>query len=282
MLLASMILMIMIAGVKELRETMAPLEVMVWRTGMAAPVALIFAWPAGLKVRATKVLLLRSALGAGAMACTFEAAGGLSLADLSIIMRLQPIFVAVFAPIALGTAERSGRLIWGVLVVGLIGSTLIIGPGLDVGNVHGLYALAATVLSAAAHVAIRQLGKSEDPRVIVFWFQLFVCGIAFAAHIATTGQMLTMPAPDTWWILALIGVTATLGQIAMTTAYKAEQASTVAAATYAGPLFAMLIDLAFFDGWPSWLSAVGGVAVIVSGLILVIRSGTHQARGHKA
>ena len=44
--------------------------------------------------------------GFGAMFCFYSAAKGLSVADLSLITKLQPMLVALIAPVLLGSAER--------------------------------------------------------------------------------------------------------------------------------------------------------------------------------
>ena len=43
-------------------------------------------------------MVVRCVLGFGAMTCFFTAAKGLSLADLSILAKLQPIVLAILAP----------------------------------------------------------------------------------------------------------------------------------------------------------------------------------------
>jgi len=269
---ATLMFTMMVAAVKVVRQELGPFEVMVWRSAVSAPIAFAIAWPAGvLAVTNRRAMALRVVLGTSAMACFFTAAKGLLLADLSIIARLQPIFVAFLAPLVLGRAERSGGLIWGVLVAGLVGCGLIIGPDLQVGSSFGLYALAASVFSACAHVTVRHLGKSDDPRVIVFWFQIGACCLAFLLYVGVHGNALPVPPMHLWGWLAAVGLFATAGQILMTFAYKQEQASRVAAAGYAGPLFGLLGDVLVFGDWPAPLALLGGVLVVGAGLLLVLR-----------
>ncbi len=283
MLGATLAFTIMVACVKEARAEMDALEVIVWRTLVSVPLALALVWRIGLRVKAKKWLLARVTLGSIAMVCFFTAAKGLSVGDLSIVSRLQPIVVALVAPLVLGVAERAGGRVWVLLLTGLLGCALIVGPGLQVGNLFGLYALAATVASAGAHVCVRRLGRSDDPRVVVVWFQLAAFAFALFAQWllhGSEGVWLPLPPRHLWWPIAGIGVCATLGQVLMTFAYRAERAPTVAAATYAAPAFGIAIDLIVFAVYPTPLALLGGVIVVGAGLVLVFRrvEGSSDAR----
>ncbi len=271
MMLATLCFTVMVGAVKVARAELSALEVIVWRTAISAPLALSLCRKTGIGVRAWRVLALRVALGTGAMFCFFTAAKGLAMADLSILSRLQPIAVALLAPLTLGAVERSSPRVRFALGAGLAGSALIVGPELRVGNVYGLWALAATLLSAGAHVAVRSLGSTDDPRVVVFWFQVGACTLAFTAHGTLTGSAIALPPLHLWGTLAAVGLFATLGQVAMTFAYKAAPAARVAAASYTAPLFGLAGDLLFFDGWPSPLALLGGLLVTAAGLSLVWR-----------
>lgn len=283
MVLATLFFTIMVGAVKTVRQELEALEVIVWRSAISAPLAFLMClFPRRgtavedgaakvFAIKARRVLTLRVLLGTGAMVCFFTSAKGLALADLSILSRLQPIVIAVLAPFVLGAAERSPARIWLLLGAGLFGSAMIIGPGLEVGNVYGLWALAATVLSAGAHLAVRRLGATDDPRAVVFWFQVGACAIAFSAYYAITGDWIAIPEARWWPWLATVGIFATLGQIAMTFAYKTERASRVAAASYAAPLFGLIADVFFFEGWPAPLALLGGIIVTAAGLALIWR-----------
>ncbi|HJL05708.1 MAG TPA: DMT family transporter [Polyangiaceae bacterium LLY-WYZ-15_(1-7)] len=269
MLLATAMFTAMVACVKVARDEMGPLEVIVWRAVFSVPLTLLLVRKIGFRVKAKKVLALRILLGFGAMVCFFTSTRGLNLGDLSIISRLQPIVVAFLAPIALGSAEKASGKIWGLLLLGLLGCALIIGPGLQVGNVYGLWALAATMFSAGAHLAVRKLGATDDPRKVVLYFQAGACVLALGAHAGMTGELLPLPPAHLWWALGGVGLFATLGQVAMTYAYQAERASVVAAASYAAPVFGMVADVLFFDGWPTGTALLGGAIVVGAGLVLV-------------
>lgn len=280
MVLASLLFTIMVGAVKVAREEMTAFEVILWRCATSLPLAYLLAKQAreSVRVLTPRAMLLRALFGFGAMSCFFTAAKGLTLADLSILSKLQPIVVALAAPLALGVAERSTTRVWLVLGLGLAGCAMIIGPDLAVGSVYGLIALAASVLSAAAHIMVRKLGQTERPLAIVFWFQAITLVLALGAIAVTTAELPPIPPSHLWPWLAGIGVAATAGQVLMTRAYAIDRASVVAAASYAAPLWSVLGDLVAFGVMPTGWVIAGGLLVVGAGVILIFSRPTIPAR----
>lgn len=268
MTLATLSFTMMVASVKVARSELGPFEVIAWRGVISIPLAAAFAWSSGLTVQRPRLLLVRSLFGFVAMACFFTAAKGLPLADVSLITRLQPVLVAVLAPLLLGAGEQTGPTIWGALAVGLAGCAIIIGPEFSMGTRYGLWALAATLASACAHTAVRALGRSDKPRAVVFWFQLSNLPFALAAHFALVGTAPTLPNLKVFGAVLVCGVTATVGQLLMTKAYQQDRAAIVAGASYSGPIWAVLLDLLVFGLAPGWTMAAGGALVVIAGLLL--------------
>ena len=203
------------------------------------------------------------------MTCYFTATKGLALADLSIISKLQPILVALAAPWILGRGERPASGVWAAVLVGFMGTALLLGPQLEIGASAGLLALGATVLSGGAHLTVRALGRTEPPATIVFWFQVAILILSLGGLQLTDGSGLPWPPRELWPWLLLCGVTATLGQLAMTYAYRVDRAPTVAAAAYTAPLFGVIADLVAFGRWPTPNAWLGGLLVVGAGLWLV-------------
>lgn len=277
MLLAGLLFTVMLGLVKVAREDLSALEVACWRSVTALPLSFVLARRAGIAVRSKRTLLLRCALGFGAVFGFFTAAKGLSMGQLSLISKVQPILVAVLAPLALGADERPGGRTWLVLAMGLTGSAILLSPDLTSGSVYGLFALLATVSSAGAHVAVRKLGRTDNPFALVFWFQLAICVLAFVAYAAVEGHALPLPPTSLWPVLLGVGVVTTGGQLAMTKAYQLDKASTVAAASYAAPLFAVIGDVIVFSIWPDAWAIGGGVLIVGAGAVLVLRRAREPA-----
>ena len=269
MMLASLAFTVMVASVKHLRHELSALEVVLWRASLSVPLAAAMARGQVLSVRSPGLLTARVVLGFAAMACFFTAARGLSLADMSFLSKLQPVVIVLLAPVLLGGHERVGRSVLGVIVAGLIGTSLLLGPALAVGNHYGLWALSAAVFSSGAHLAVRALRKHASAPAIVFWFQLGSACLALLLMPLILGTGPHWPQARLWPALLVCGGAATLGQVLMTRAYAVEKASIVGASSYVAPVWGVVGDAMLFSVWPSPTGWVGGGLIVAAGLWLL-------------
>jgi drug/metabolite transporter (DMT)-like permease len=268
---------VMLGCVKGAGDDALPLELVFWRGTLGALGMLPMMWGRSLRVTQVRVLVLRVAFGTAAMGCFYTATMALDLAVVSVIQRLQPLAIALAAPLVLGREERPSGTVWLALGLGMAGSVVLLAPQLTSGSWWGLWAVAAALLSAAAHITLRALGRTEDPRVVVFWFQL---GAAVAAYVGASlqlGHPLGLPVPRVWPYAVAIAVCATVGQLLMTRAYQADKAAAVSATSYSAPVLAAVLDLVVFGVAPAGATWLGGVLVVWSGLTLV--TGTPSPRG---
>lgn len=260
---------VMMVLVKQARAEMSTVDVMVWRSASSVPLAFLLALGPGLAVRNVRAMAWRVVLGALAMGSYYTAVKGLSLADLTLLTKLQPLEVAVLAPLVLGAAEAASLATWVAIGLGLTGTAVLLGPQLAVGSTWGLWALASATFSAGAHVSLRALGNSEDPRTVVLWFQAGATLLAIPVALLLDGALPGLPPSHLWPHMIGIGVTATLGQVLMTRAYAVDRAPVVAAAAYVEPLFMFVADAVVFHVAPSLSAVVGGGLILGSGLLLI-------------
>ena len=267
MVLAQVAFTVMVVFVKIAREELSTFEVALWRSVVAIPVLMLMYRNLSWQIRDKRIILLRVVLGFGALCSFFAAAKGLSIADLSLISKIQPILVAILAPILIGSAEKASSRLWGLMALAMVGCVILLAPSLEVGSKYGLYAVLAAIFSAHAHIFIRRL-RMEHPGIIVLWFQ---CGTGILSLLACLLTLGTIPLPPShlWLPLVGVGVMATLGQLLMTLAYKRTKAATVAIASYVGPLVAVGADVVAFGVFPTWNVYVGGSIVVLTGVMLL-------------
>ena len=260
----------MVACVKVLRVELSTLEIVSWRGVVAIPLALAMLrgaspWPVN-----RAVLGLRVGMGFLAMFCFYTAAHGLSVADLSLLGRIQPVLIAIGAPLLLGRSERVDPRVWALLIAGVVGTGVLLGPQLAVGNVHGLWAMGAVLCSAVAHTSLRVLGRTEHPATVVLWFQVGVTALALAAIAGTTGAPPRLPDPAHLPWIAGVGAAGTAGQVLMTRAYALDRAAVVSAASHTSPVWAVLADLLLFSVLPGPATLAGGGILIAAALALIL------------
>jgi drug/metabolite transporter (DMT)-like permease len=265
MMLASLAFTIMVASVKHLRHELSALEVLLWRASLSVPLAAILARGRIFCVKSPGLLGARVILGFGAMACFFTAAAGLSLSDMAFLSKLQPVLIVLLAPVLLGTHERVGRGVFGIVALGLAGTVLLVGPALAVGNRYGLWALGAALLSSGAHLTVRALRKYASAPAIVFWFQLGAACLALTLLPLLLGTGPRWPQARLWPALLVCGGSATLGQVLMTRAYAVEKAGVVGAASYVAPVWGVAGDAVLYGLWPSATAWLGGGLIVAAG-----------------
>jgi drug/metabolite transporter (DMT)-like permease len=269
-LVATLAFATMMALVKYARIELDPFAMVFWRCVLAIPFGLPFTglrW----KVVSPVYVGLRTLLGFFAMATLFTAAKDLPLANLSLIGRLQPVLVALFAPIVLGAGERASKVAWVALGVGLLSSFVMLAPEIRTAEWGaGLLALASCLFSAGAHITIRGLGPREDPQAVVFWFHAGAGILALATTLVLHGPGGILPSPELLPTLVAIGATAFVGQTMMTLAYSFDRAALVVAVTYTDPVFAAIYDTLFFAGAPPIRVILGGALVVVTSLLVLI------------
>jgi drug/metabolite transporter (DMT)-like permease len=269
MVLASLAFVVTTSLIKLTRETLSGAEVVFWRGAVSTIILLPFLGHGRLQLRNPKLFALRLCLGYGALLGQAIAAKGLSLLDLNLATRLRPLLISMLAPLFFGKEERSGSPVWLALLVGLLGSMLLLLPELQAGSFHTLWILFSVICASASQLCLRGLGESDNSLTLVFWFH-------FATALVACGQLflfeggLRVPARPLWGILVGMGLSATLSQLLMTQAYSIERAPLVAAASYTGPLWALLGDLIIFRETPTPLALLGGALLFGSSLWLIL------------
>jgi drug/metabolite transporter (DMT)-like permease len=203
------------------------------------------------------------------MTLYFIAIKGLAVADLTMISRFQPMLVAAMAPLFLGADERVGWKVWLLLALGLAGCAVLVAPGLSMGSAYGLFALGGTFLSGGAYLCLRTLGRTDDPRVVVFWFQCVMLVLAVLGSLLESGRALAVPSISLVPALVGAGLAAVAGQLLVTFAYREDRAAVVSAAEYTAVFWALLADILVLSILPSPNALLGGALILGAGLALL-------------
>ena len=259
--------------VKLLDRELPEAQLVFWRALFSIPILVLLLRRArqALMAKARWTILLRSVFGFLSMLLFFYALGRLPLGEAQMLMKVQPVWIALLAPVMLG--ERSGPRVWLCLVISLAGVTLVLGPSLSVGvvSVGGLAALAASLFSGLAHMLVRKLGRTEQPGTVVLNFTVLL--LLFSAFMAgpTMGSTAQLPQGGHWPLLVMLSMSAMLGQILMTSAYKVAAAPMVATVGYVSIPVATALDWIIWRTPPTGWAVAGGLLIIASGVMLAYR-----------
>lgn len=212
-----------------------------------------------------RLLILRGLFGFGALSCFFYAVVHLPLADATVIQYTNPVFTALIAAVVL--SEPIGGREAAAVTASLVGVVAIARPSFLFDSVPGRLdplavgvALAGAVLSAAAYVTVRRLGRSEHPLVIVHYFAVIVV----LGSLPVTALGIVWPSPIQWAGLAGVGVTTHIAQVYLTRGLALEPAGRAMAVGYVQIVFAAVLGALFFAEFPDLWAAMGALLIVAS------------------
>ncbi len=218
----------------------------------------------------------RGFVGVTALWLWFFSIGSLPLATAMTLNYMAPIWIAAIV-FTLGWWHRQRRFEWGLaaaVVTSFVGVALLLKPTIHAEQwLGGLLALISGFLSALAYMQVKKLGQLGEPEYrVVFYFSASgvlagLLGSLIDSHIRL-GELRILHALSgrDWLLLATIGLTATIAQMAMTRAYRLGAMLVTANLQYTGIVFSSLWGILIWgdrlDAW-GWL----GIAIIlVSGI----------------
>jgi drug/metabolite transporter (DMT)-like permease len=212
--------------------------------------------------------LLRGFFGVISLLAYFYAMTQLTLATAITLNYTSPLFLAALTTLVL--RERFSP--WLLLAIGLgfTGVAMLLEPTFAEGKLHiALLGLASGLFAALAYLNVRKLGHLGEPAWrTVFWFSM-VGTVVCAAWELVFGRFASVDLPQAA-LLAMIGITATIAQLAMTRAYQTGNTLVVGAYAYSTVMFAALASLVVFAD-PIAPLAWAGMAVIVASGVIAMR-----------
>jgi len=205
--------------------------------------------------------LMRALVGLSAMYCYFFVLARMPLAEAFLVKLTSPFFMPLIAYVWL--KESIGPNTRWAIVIGFIGVAFILRPGTDSFSYFAIIGLIGAALAGLAKVTIRRMGKTESSVAIVFYF-----GVISALVSAPPALYAWQPVPeDLWgWILAM-GAVATLGQLALTRAYRTAPTGKVGIYVYSSVIYGAIMGWLFWDEIPLWSTWLGSALIISAGLI---------------
>jgi S-adenosylmethionine uptake transporter len=268
MLVAAVLFSVMGAMVKFAIQQYSVLEVVFYRSliGVAVLYAFVLWRRETLATPVARTHLTRGVVGTAALSLWFFATGALPLGTAMTLNYTSPLFLAA---LAVGVALRSGeRVNWrlvAAIAIGFVGVVLLLQPTYSSEQaVAAVAGLLSGVLSAIAYWYVRTLGRLGEPEWrTVFYFALSGTLIGFIGAL-----MHGFSPHDARGValLAGVGVTATLAQLAMTRAYAYGNTLVVANLQFVAVVAASLLGIAVFGDHIPLIGWIGIAIIILSGV----------------
>ncbi|MDQ0326764.1 drug/metabolite transporter (DMT)-like permease [Rhodopseudomonas julia] len=274
-IVATVLFTIMMTLIKLIGTRLPVAEILVVRQSvmfLAALPLIIRGFPASLTTRRPLLHAGRILFAVIAMFCGFTAVVHLPLADATAIAFAKSFFIPLFAIVILKEAVGPRR--WGAIIVGFIGVMVMLNPtgaGIDG---YGLLAVAGAASAALVMVIIRLLSRSDLAITILAYQTVFV------------GVLLTPLAIWQWvwpsWtefgLLVAIGLVSVTAQSCNIQAFRAGEATVLAALDYARLLWATILGILIFSEVPAMRTFIGAGIVIAAALYTIHREARRGQR----
>ena len=209
-----------------------------------------------------KLQLIRGLILLTANISFFYSISVISLPKALTLAFVAPLVVTAFSPFFLG--ESVGYRRWAAVIIGFIGSLVVIRPGFLEINLASLAALGTGIMYGFYLIITRKLSTSDNPLLT-----LLLTGVV-GAIIATTFMPFVWVSPtfNQWSIMAAIGLFACIGHLFIILSLRYADASKLAPFSYFEIVTNIIIAYYFFGDFPDSWTFLGLFIIVFSGIYI--------------
>ena len=212
-----------------------------------------------------KLQILRGLTLLIANICFFYSISIISMAKALTLAFVAPLITTALSPIFLG--EKVGIRRWTAVLIGFIGSLVVIRPGYLEFNLATIAALGTGCFYGIYLVITRKLHSTDTPLLTLLITGLV--GAVIASFIVPV--VWVNPTPVQWSLLALMGIFACLGHILLIYSLKYADASKLAPFGYFEIVTNIILGYYFFGDFPDNYTFLGLFIIILSGVYIYYR-----------
>ena len=189
----------------------------------------------------------------------------ISMAKALTLAFVAPLITTALSPIILG--EKVGFRRWSAVLVGFVGSLIVIRPGFIEFNLASIAALGTGFFYGIYLIITRKLHTSDSPLLTLLLTG--VVGLVFGSFMVPVVWI--NPTFNQWSLLALMGIFACLGHFFLILSLKYADASKLAPFGYFENVTNVTLGYYFFMDFPDSYTFLGLFIIICSGLYIFIR-----------
>lgn len=225
---------------------------------------------AALKTNRMAGNVMRGVLLGAATLCFFTAIKYMPIADAIAVFFIEPLILTVLSVVVL--KEQVGWRRRVAVIVGFIGAVFVIQPSWSVFGVISLLPVATASFFAFYLLLTRSLSSHDGPvgmQMVAGIGGVFTAAIAmlFGITFGVADMAAVVPVRgETWGLLLLIGILATVGHLLVVRAMSLAPASLLAPFQYLEIVTATAVGLLIFGNFPNLTKWIGVIIIIGSGL----------------
>ncbi len=218
-----------------------------------------------------KLLFLRGFFIIASQTSFFTALHHIELGLARALSYTSSIFVTILAMALL--KEKCGIWRGSAIIIGLIGTFLVMGEGLSLEIEKSPYYLLTIVSALAFAGAITTLSffpKSDDNLVLITYAQIVATALG-ALALTFIFEWQAINNIRDLFLMLLSGLFGTFGVLCISFAYRMSQASLLASFQYFGLLYALFFGWIFFGENPLDKLFPGAVLIVGAGIVIAVR-----------
>jgi drug/metabolite transporter (DMT)-like permease len=212
-----------------------------------------------------KLQLIRGLLLFCANILFFYSISIISLAKALTLAFIAPLIVTLLSPILLG--EKVGFRRWAAVIVGFIGSLIVIRPGFVEFNLASSAALGTGVMYGFYLIVTRKLHNSDNPLLTL----LLTGSVGAILGSIIMPTVWVQPTINEWYMMFAIGFFASLGHFFLILSLRYADASKLAPFGYFEIVPNIIIGYFFFNHFPNQWHFLGLFIIISSGIYIFRR-----------
>jgi len=178
---------------------------------------------------------------------------------------VAPLITTALSPFLLG--EKVGFKRWTAVLIGFVGSLIVIRPGFIDFNLASIAALGTGFFYGIYIIVTRKLHSSDSPLLTLLLTG--VVGAILASFIVPAVWI--NPTFNQWSLLALMGVFACLGHLFLILSLKYADASKLAPFGYFEIVTNIILGYYFFTDFPDIWTWTGLTIIVCSGVYIYVR-----------
>ena len=278
MLFSGLCIAVMSACVRHVSGEVHPTVIGFFRTLFGLLAFVPFLLRSGLeplKTRRVGLHAVRGALNVIGMLTYYMAVSLVPLAKVTALSFSAPLFATVLALIVLGETIRARRVT--ALIVGYLGTLIILRPGLVALDAGSLYALASAAAWGLGMIVIKVLSRSESSLTITLYMTLVAMPLTL---IAAVPVWQTPTLNQAAW-LAAIGALASLGNLTVAQAFKEADLTAILPLDFTKLIWASGIGYLSFAEEPSPWTWFGGTIIFSAATYIAFRERRARAAPDK-
>lgn len=206
-------------------------------------------------------LFMRSSFGLLGLVSLFYAASRAAQADVTILSKLSPFLITLFAFWFL--KERIARIQVPSLIIAFGGAFLVANPSFHSNPFPLFLAFLCAIFSSVSYTLLAFFKDKVDGITVIMHFSTF-CTVVSLPFFAMN---MKLPSMGDFLLLLLMGIFGGFGQIALTYAYRMAPAAEVSIYNYTGILFSMLLGYVVLGETVPFTSLMGGALVVLASLL---------------